>query len=36
MACGFDCQFDTWIHTSGSRKGSHKCGTAYRNLNASP
>lgn len=36
MACGFECQFDTWVHTSGPRKGSHKCGKNYRDFNASP
>lgn len=34
--CGFECEFTAFIHVSGSRHGSHKCGKNYRDLNASP
>ena len=36
VSCGYDCQFDEWVHISGSRAGSHKCGIKYQSLNASP
>ncbi len=36
-ACGFaDCSFAEWIHTAGSRAGSHKCGRTYEDKSASP
>lgn len=26
VACGFDCAFSGYVHSEGSRRGSHKCG----------
>lgn len=26
VACGFDCAFQGYVHSEGSRRGSHKCG----------
>lgn len=26
IECGYECQYDSWVHETGGRRGSHKCG----------
>ncbi len=36
MPCGFDCGFGHFVHTTGKRPGSHKCGIKFDDRDASP
>lgn len=36
VPCGFECVFGHFVHSSGPRPGSHKCGIKFGDRDASP